>query len=267
MGQIKLIIVLLMAVLPAAIRAQDSFLMENKPAIPGANPAEINPGCNKCGWEILSTSTEDTQVKHIKAAYYDGKYRLDIKNDDSSQTQAIIFDNTELYILNPDLKTALLYYTAEAETPMLLESIFPGIGLKKKDRVVTGEKVIDGRKCDVISYRILKRGSNMYVWGTVTEWLDKKTGRTVKVESVTDKAQLPFGGKNIISMPITQIYEAGRVKTYLFMDKGIFKVPADYKIMDMKKQYETALEQQKGVKPGSGYEVRKLTIKRPKGNK
>ena len=267
MGKIKLFLVLLIVILPFSLLARDKFMLNMKPPIPGTNPAEINPGCNKCGWEITATSTADTAARPVKAMYMNGKYRLEIKSEDGTQTQVIIFDNAELYILNPFFKTAAFYYLSDRDNTMFLENIFPGVGLQKKDRTVIGREKLDGRECDVISYRILKRGKNMFVWGSVTEWLDKKTGRTLKVESVSDEASLPFNGKNIISAPVRQRYMAGKIKRHFFMDKALFMVPKGYKIVDMKKQYDDALEKQKGIKPQTGYEVRKIVIPPASGRK
>lgn len=265
MGKIKAILALLAVLSPLALLAQDSSMLKIKPPIPDSNPAGINPGCNKCEWEIFSSSTQDTQDRRIKAMYLDGRFRLEIKSADGFQTQVMIFDNAELYILNPFFKTAALYYTTEDEAPMFLAGIFPGLGLKKKDRTVIGREKLYGVECDVISYRILKRTTDMFAWGTATEWLDKKTGRTLKVESITDEAQVPFNGKNITVRPVKQTYAAGRVENRFFMDKTFFKVPQSYRIVDMKKQYDEALEKQKGIKPGKGYEVRKITIPQGKG--
>ncbi len=51
------------------------------------------------------------------------------------------------------------------------------------------------------------------------------------------------------------------------MDGALFKVPQGYTVIDMKKQYDKALEEQKGIKPGQDHEYKKVTIPAPKGQK
>lgn len=263
----KIAAVVLFFVLPFVLAAEGDFKIKFKPPIPLSNPAEINPGCESCEWEISAFKTNESLKRRIKAMHLGGKYRLEVSNSDKTQTQVIIFDNAELYILNPFFKTAALYYLAEPDNLMFLEDIFPGVGIKKKDRTVKGREKIEGRECDVITYRILKRGTNMFVWGTATEWLDRKTGRTIKIESLTDLAQMPHNGKMIAAEPVKQVYLAGKTKKKFFMDGRLFRVPQGYSIVDMKKQYEQALEKQKGIKPRGGYDVRKITINPSKEKK
>ena len=267
MGKIKILAAFLLVFFAATAAADDGFKLKLKPPIPGSNPAEINPGCDKCEWEIYSSGIDGTQGRRIKAVHMGSKYRLEIKSQDTDQAQVIIFDNAELYILNPFFKTAALYYLADTDNLRFLDNIFPGIGLQKKDRSITGRENFEGRVCDVVNYRILKRGKNMFVWGTATEWLDKDTGRTLKVETLTDAAQIPFNGKMMTAEPVRQVYKAGRVKGHFFMDGALFKVPQGYKILDMKKIYDETLEKEKGIKPGTGFEMKKVTIQKPEGKK
>ena len=267
MGKIRILAAVIMALAWLPAMAQEKFTLKIKPPIPESNPAGINPGCNKCDWEIAASTNGETQLKHIKAMRLDNKYRLEIKNGDSTLSQVILFDNAELYILNDGSRTASLYYLSDADNLMFLEGIFPGIGLSRRNRTVLGAEKLFGRDCDVISYRILKRGRNMFVWATAKEWLDRQTGRTMKVETVTDPAQAPVNGKMETYQPVTQVYTAGKANERLFMDKALFKVPKGYAVVDMKKQYDEALEKQKGIKPGPGYEFRKITIPAKKGDK
>jgi hypothetical protein len=235
----KILLIFFTAVVLAGCHPVSREELEKKPVNPNL---DIKIPCKSAEWEAITTVEEAGRSVTVKSRVYfrQGKFRLEILDQQTGNKQVILFDERNLYLLGHDNK-AFMYGSDRRECEIFLRKIFINTGVSRKAEIKTDESVYNGQKCSVYEYEILRNVNGLYAKAIIKEWRNKK-GATVKMEASVGPDEFEFSGKKVIVGPIKETYETSGYKCGARLMGMLFEVPLGMEVVNQHENYMKELK-------------------------